>query len=157
MKPTAYSPRLPFRGRCKRPWQIRMIGRRLSSPNYNNKWAVIRRRGARPAAPNPVGPLRLLHLSRRAPMHVASPSRAASSIPRHPDAARRAYKLRATIWSPERVPCSGFLFVASIITLAQTCNAVFAALLSFRLSAEGTNRGTISERTELLRHGGRAT
>ena len=60
----------------------------------------------------------------------------------------RACKLRQRLVDPERVPCSGFLFMAGTITLAQTCNAVFAALLSLRLSmlilaTEATNRGTI--------------
>ncbi len=84
--------------------------------------------------------------------------------PPTPDAARIVtYKQRQQLaGNPECVPCSGFLFVAGTVALMQRCNAVFAALLSFRLSmficsSEDTNRGTISERPELGRRGGRAT
>jgi hypothetical protein len=65
-----------------------------------------------------------------------------------PDTPTPPGSLDHVVVSLERIPCSGFIFVAVTITLAQTCNALLAALLSFRLSMlifseRGTNRGTI--------------
>jgi hypothetical protein len=49
----------------------------------------------------------------RIEIHNRGPIRAASPIPRHPDAARitRAHKLRQQLENPESVDCSGFIFV----------------------------------------------
>jgi hypothetical protein len=80
--------------------------------------------------------------------------RTASPIPRHPDAARRAYKLRQRYRTPSAYPARGSFLWRHHHPSA--CNAAFAALSSFRLSAEAGYRGTISERPELPRRGGRA-
>ena len=70
--------------------------------------------------------------------------RTASPIPRHPDAARRAYKLRQRYIEPRARTLLGVPFCGGTITLAQTCNAAFAALSSFRLSSR--KPGDIGER-----------
>jgi hypothetical protein len=79
-------------------------------------------------------------------------------IPRPPDAARRAYKLRQRLVGPRARILLGVCFCWNL-NPPQTCNAFFAALLFLRCSilAKGTGWGTISTGSELSPRGGRAT
>ena len=62
--------------------------------------------------------------------------------------------------NPERVPGSGFIFVAAPSPSRRRamllCSFVVFLTFNARFPSEGTNRETISERPGLLRPGGRA-